>query len=72
MHAIGLEELTAHSEDEYVRIAAELAKDLARLAELRAALRERVARSPVLDRAGFTRELGAAYMEMLDKLPPAT
>jgi len=58
----------ASDEEAYVRIATELAKDLPRLAAMRAGLRDRVARSPILDCAGFTRELEAAYVEMIEKL----
>jgi predicted O-linked N-acetylglucosamine transferase (SPINDLY family) len=65
---IGLSELVAHNEDDYVRIATELGNDLPRLAAMRASLRQRVARSPILDCAGFTRSLEAAYMEMIGKL----
>jgi predicted O-linked N-acetylglucosamine transferase (SPINDLY family) len=65
---IGLSELVAASEDDYVRIAAELARDLPRLSAMRSGLRDRVARSPILDCAGFTRELEAAYVEMIEKL----
>jgi predicted O-linked N-acetylglucosamine transferase (SPINDLY family) len=65
---IGLGELVAQSQDEYVRIATELANDLPRLAAMRSTLRQRVAQSPILDCAGFTRALEAAYTEMIGKL----
>ena len=49
----GLPELIAKSEDEYVRIAAELAGDAARLRTLRTTLRARLLASPVCDAGAF-------------------
>lgn len=64
LHALGLQELLAGDVDGFVRIAAQLAADRERLASLRAGLRERMAASPLLDHAGFTRRLEAAYRDM--------
>jgi predicted O-linked N-acetylglucosamine transferase (SPINDLY family) len=61
--AVGLQELIANSREEYVNIAAKLAGDLDRLAEIRSALRERMRESPLLDHAGFTRELEKFYRD---------
>ena len=61
---LGLTDLAASSEDDYVRIAAELAGDPARRAELRKTLRPRMAASPLTDGARFTPGLEAAYREM--------
>jgi predicted O-linked N-acetylglucosamine transferase (SPINDLY family) len=61
---VGLPELTAHSEHEYIELAAGLARDLPRLASLRATLRERMKRSPLLDAAQFARDLEAAYRQV--------
>jgi predicted O-linked N-acetylglucosamine transferase (SPINDLY family) len=61
---LGLPELVATTSDDYVRIAASLAGDLDRLAELRAGLRERIVKSPLMDGSRFTRNLEAAYREM--------
>lgn len=58
---VGLQELVAHSEDEYLRIAIALARDPARLAQLRAGLRERMRASPLLAAAAFTRDLENLY-----------
>src|SRR6202042_809150 len=44
---LGLPELVAHSEAEYVHMAGGLARDLERLAELRATLRARMEASPL-------------------------
>lgn len=61
---VGLPGLIASSADEYVRIAAELARDRARIADLRHSLRPRMAASPLCDGARVTRELERAYRHM--------
>ena len=61
---IGLAELVAFSEDDYVRIAAELAGDLARLAQLRATLRQRMQASRLMDAPGYARSIEASYRTM--------
>jgi protein O-GlcNAc transferase len=61
---LGLTDLAASSEDDYVRIAAELAGDPARRAELRRTLRPRMAASPLTDGAQFTPGLEDAYRQM--------
>jgi predicted O-linked N-acetylglucosamine transferase (SPINDLY family) len=60
----GLPELVARAPEEYVAIAAGLAADLARLAALRAGLRERLGRSPLTDAPGFARGVEAAFRTM--------
>lgn len=62
--AIGLEELIAHSEEEYVQKAVALATDLQRLNTLRATMRERMRQSPLMDAQSFTRNLESAYRKM--------
>jgi predicted O-linked N-acetylglucosamine transferase (SPINDLY family) len=47
LHALKLDELIAHSPEEYVAKAVALARDAARLMELRATLRKRLASSPL-------------------------
>jgi len=61
---LDLAELVASDEAQYVAVATALARDLSRLASLRAGLRERFRRSPLADCAGFTRELERAYRMM--------
>ncbi|MGB8435980.1 MAG: hypothetical protein WCE38_17125, partial [Burkholderiales bacterium] len=61
---LGLEELIATDDARYVDIAVSLAKDLPRLAALRAGLRERFRASPLADSERFTRDLERAYREM--------
>jgi hypothetical protein len=62
LRAAGLDAWVAGSEDEYIRIA--LAPDPQTLGRARHGLRERLMASPLLDHAGFTRELEAAYRTM--------
>jgi protein O-GlcNAc transferase len=61
---LGLAELAAATDDDYVRIAAALAGDLPRLAALRAGLRARMERSPLMDGARFARHVEAAYRQI--------
>jgi predicted O-linked N-acetylglucosamine transferase (SPINDLY family) len=58
---LGLTELVAHSEEEFVRITAELAADLPRLAKLRRELRQRMEQSPLMDAKRFARGVESAY-----------
>ncbi|MCZ7566659.1 MAG: tetratricopeptide repeat protein [Burkholderiales bacterium] len=64
LQAAGLPEFVARTEDQYVALAASLARDVARLAVLRRTLRERVVASPLFDAPAFARGLEAAYREM--------
>lgn len=64
---IGLPELIAQSIEEYVTIAAGLAKDLPRLTELRRTLRARMQASPLMDAPRFARNIEAAYRQMWRK-----
>ena len=52
----GLAEFVTENEDGFVRLAAELARDRARLAELRRGLRPRLVDSPVMDPRRFARD----------------
>lgn len=69
--AIGLPELAAQDADAYVRIAASLAADRAGLATLRSSMRPRMLASPLMDVAGFTRQLETIlhqlYAEIAEK-----
>lgn len=58
--AAGLPEWIARDTDGYVAIATRLAADLPALTATRRALRERVARSPLLDGPGFTKRFESA------------
>lgn len=61
---LGLAELAARTDGEFVNIAATLAGDLPRLAALRNGLRERMRHSPLMDASGFTEGIEAAYRMM--------
>lgn len=58
---LGLPELIATSDDEFVERAAALARDLDRLSEVRRGLRARLESSPMGDEPRFVRHLEAAY-----------
>jgi protein O-GlcNAc transferase len=57
--AIGLDDWIAGTADDYVRLALAHAADSARLAHLRATLRARLQNSPLMDEAGFARDMEA-------------
>jgi predicted O-linked N-acetylglucosamine transferase (SPINDLY family) len=61
---LGLAELVAYSDAQFVDIAVALAQNLPRLADLRATLRDRMQNSPLMDAAGFARNIEAAYRTM--------
>ena len=61
---VGLPELIAGSEDEYISIATKLAADTARLAELRAIMRDRLRGSVLMDGVRFARNVEDAYRKM--------
>jgi predicted O-linked N-acetylglucosamine transferase (SPINDLY family) len=61
---LGLSELVAHSKDDYVRIAAELANDWKRLAQLRATLRGRMENSVLMNAPRFAAQIERAYRAM--------
>lgn len=61
---LGLAELIAEGPAGYVALALDLARDRARLAQLRESLRARMESAPLTDGPGFTRALESAYREM--------
>lgn len=64
LNAVGLPELVAGSESQYLEIAERLAGNPQRLALLRKGLRERAAQSPLMDAARFTANLESAYRDI--------
>lgn len=64
LQAVGRQEWIASDTDSYVRIAAELAVDHVKLAELRISLREEMRRSALLDHAGQAARFGEALRLM--------
>jgi predicted O-linked N-acetylglucosamine transferase (SPINDLY family) len=63
LSASGCGELLAEDADGFVRIATSLASDRARLAALRAGLRERLRASPLMDADGYARRFHAAIRD---------
>jgi predicted O-linked N-acetylglucosamine transferase (SPINDLY family) len=61
---LGLPELAAWDDDDFVRIAVELSSDPERLPALRSTLRSRMEQSPLMDAPRFARDLEAAYRTM--------
>jgi predicted O-linked N-acetylglucosamine transferase (SPINDLY family) len=59
-----LTELAGHDDEQFVRIAVDLASDLPRLTELRRALRKQMMSSPLMDPKGFARGMEGAYRAM--------
>lgn len=65
LRRVGLDELIAENAAEYVKIAAELARDECRRREISGgAMRDRVRRSPLMDSTSFLRELEKAYASL--------
>ena len=61
---VGLPELVAASQEEYVRIATALAADLPRLGQMRATLRTKMEQSALMDAPRFARAMETAYRQM--------
>lgn len=67
MTALGMQELIADSEEEYVATAVSLAGDLKRLQTLRKGMRSRMTTSALMDATGFTKQLEEAYEMMWER-----
>jgi predicted O-linked N-acetylglucosamine transferase (SPINDLY family) len=61
---LGLPELAANNDAAYTAAVTALARDLPRLAALRAGLRERMQASPLMDGARFAHNMEAAFRHM--------
>jgi predicted O-linked N-acetylglucosamine transferase (SPINDLY family) len=61
---LGLQELAAESPEQFVALAARLARDLPWLEELRGSLRQRMQQSPLMDGKRFARHMEQAYRWM--------
>lgn len=71
LRCVGLPELVAESPEQYVQIAAGLARDRAALGRLRRAMRDRVRASPLCDAAGFARRFVEALASIDVSAPRA-
>ncbi len=70
--SVGLDEMIAEDEKEYVEIAAALARDRSRLCGIRSGLRQRLLNSPLCDAQGFVRELENLYFDISPRPCPDT
>jgi predicted O-linked N-acetylglucosamine transferase (SPINDLY family) len=61
LYNLDLAELVADTQEEFVRIACELAQDRKRLSEMRNGLPERMQRSVLMDAKSFTRQIEEHY-----------
>jgi len=61
---VGLQDLAARDVDQYLSIAMRLARDLPRLRQLRATLRQRMQASPLMDAPRFARNMEAVYRDL--------
>jgi predicted O-linked N-acetylglucosamine transferase (SPINDLY family) len=61
---LNLKELAARSEEQFVKLAVGLAGDLPRLAQLRATLRGRMEKSPLMDGERFARNIESTYRNL--------
>lgn len=64
LKTVGLNNLVAENEDEYVELATQLASDITALSNLRMRLRDLMHKSPLCDGSKFTRGLESAYKNM--------
>jgi predicted O-linked N-acetylglucosamine transferase (SPINDLY family) len=64
LHTLSLPSLIARTPEEFAQVGARLAQDLASLAALRAGLRSRMKRSPLMDAERFTRNIEATFTAM--------
>jgi predicted O-linked N-acetylglucosamine transferase (SPINDLY family) len=61
---VGLAELVARDAEQYVQIAADLAADPTRLADLRRSIRQRMKASPLMDAKQFAADIESAYRRL--------
>jgi predicted O-linked N-acetylglucosamine transferase (SPINDLY family) len=67
LSAVGLTELIAYTEAEYLTICLKLVNNIDDLQNLRASLRERMKASPLMDAPTFTRHLEEAYRQLWER-----
>jgi predicted O-linked N-acetylglucosamine transferase (SPINDLY family) len=61
---LGMKELAAETDEQFVNVAADLAGTIGRLSEIRAGLRTRLEGSALMDANGFARSIESAYLKM--------
>jgi protein O-GlcNAc transferase len=67
---LDLKELAAPTDEDFIKIAANLAADLPRLSQLRASLREKMLRSPLTNAKRFAQNIETAYREIWRRCHP--
>jgi predicted O-linked N-acetylglucosamine transferase (SPINDLY family) len=67
LNAVGLDELIARRQEDYIANAVALANDLVKLARIRQTLRATMRASAIMDEQGFARNVEQAYFEMWAK-----
>lgn len=67
LSVVGLNELIAASQEDYVQCAIELSRNTARLREYRNTIRQRIRESPIMDAKRFVRGLEMAYRSMWEE-----
>jgi predicted O-linked N-acetylglucosamine transferase (SPINDLY family) len=72
LHCVGLQDFIADSEAEYVTLAVQHARQLDRLAQVRAELRSKAQVSPLFNAALFSRNLERVLIEMMEKYESGT
>ena len=65
LSAVGLMDLLAQDDEQYVQLAVDLARNPQRLDDLRTTLRQRMRESVLMDEAGYTRRVEDAYRAMI-------
>ncbi len=65
---IGLPELAAHTTEQYIQAAVDLARDRERMAKLRTGMRQRMSASPLMDGPGFARDFQGAMRDVWCRL----
>jgi protein O-GlcNAc transferase len=64
LSALGMPELIAKTPQDFIRIAADMARDFPRLQTTRSSLRPRLTESPLMDSSRFARNVESAYRAM--------
>ena len=68
LNAVGLRELAADDKEGFIRIAADLATNTQKLAELKQNLRERMRSSSLMDKKSFTQKWQNAILDMINEI----
>ena len=68
LNAVGFGELVAKDEQEFVKIAADLAANTQRLVEIKQNLRERMRNSSLMDKKSFTQKWQNAILDMINEV----